>query len=106
MWARATVEVCTGKACARGGAKEVMSAVRGDLPLGWSVRPVPKCMGMCKKACVVRVTSDTAQVVHTNVTAASAVRTVLPARGVKVSAAATAGRTGVNPMPYTLDPRP
>jgi len=115
--ARATVEVCTGKACTRGGAQEVMSAVRSDLPSGWSVRPAPKCMGMCKKVCVVRVTSDTAQVVHTNVTAASAVRTVLPvksyplksypafpaplhstpampARAVEVSAAAAAGRTG------------
>ena len=80
----ATIEVCTGKACTRGGAQEVMSTVRADLPKGWDVRPVPKCMGMCKQACVVRVTSDFDQVVHTGVSPMTAAITVLPGRSYPV----------------------
>ena len=77
---RATIEVCVGKACTRAGAQEVLSVVRGGLPNGWNVQPGRKCMGMCKRACVVRVTGDTDQVVHTNVTPSTAAITVLPGR--------------------------
>jgi hypothetical protein len=77
---RATIEVCTGKACTKGGAQEVLRVVRGNMPTGWSAQPGRKCMAMCKRACVVRVTSDTDQVVHTNVDPATAAITVLPGR--------------------------
>ena len=76
----ATIEVCMGKACARAGAQEVLDTVCAGLPNGWNAQPGRKCMGMCKRACVVRVTSDADQVVHTNVTPTTAAITVLPGR--------------------------
>lgn len=77
----ATVEVCAGKQCARNGlASDVMNSLRGNMPPGWTLQPGRKCMGMCKRACVVRVTGEVNQVVHTGVTSATAAISVLPGR--------------------------
>ena len=97
----ATVEVCAGKACARNGlASDVMNALRGNMPPGWTLTPGRKCMGMCKKACVVRVTGDMNQVVHTGVTSATAAISVLPGR----SFSTMAGLSLDDYIPATMPP--
>ena len=97
----ATVEVCVGKACARNGlAADVMNALRGNTPPGWTLTPGRKCMGMCKKACVVRVTGDVNQVVHTGVTSATAAISVLPGR----SFSTMAGLSLDDYIPATMQP--
>ena len=57
-------------------------------------------MGMCKKACVVRVTGDVNQVVHTGVTSATAAISVLPGR----SFSTMAGLSLDDYIPATMPP--
>ena len=95
----ATIEVCVGKACSRAGSQEVLSVVRAGLPNGWNVQPGRKCMGMCKRACVVRVTGDTDQVVHTNVTPSTAAITVLPGRSYPAFPSPMPAASALAPIP-------
>jgi len=45
----AMVEICTGKDCAKRGARDIVDALQGELPRGWACKGSGKCISSCKR---------------------------------------------------------